>query len=161
MKAEKKVEIQYLADCPQHAEAVNNWLYEEWGQFHPESTREDWFNRLKKRMNYRKIPMAFIALSGDEPAGTASLFKYDMEDHKNLSPWLAAVYVREDMRRQGIGSLLVERTMREAQNIGVETLYLFTPDMKDFYEQLGWEVYKETYYEKYRKEVVIMSIDLQ
>ncbi|MFW5998870.1 MAG: GNAT family N-acetyltransferase [bacterium] len=130
--------IEYLADFPEYLHTVNNWTYEEWGHLSPK-TKEERLNDLKGRLNKNMIPLTFIALKGDKPVGTASIFKYDMETHKHLSPWLAAVFVDPEHRREGIGSRLVKRILKKADNLGYKTLYLFTPDMMNFYRQLGWK----------------------
>ena len=69
--------------------------------------------------------------------GSASLIAQDMDTRPELSPWLASVYVAAEHRRQGIGSALVRRVAQEAAALGVETLYLFTPDQEHFYARLG------------------------
>jgi hypothetical protein len=36
--------------------------------------------------------------------------------------------------------------MLEAETLGLDKLYLFTPDRRDFYGSLGWQVYEHTAY---------------
>ena len=148
------MKIEYLADFPEHIHTVNDWTYSEWSHLY-NKTKADWLQELKARLNKNKIPLTFIALREDKPVGTASIYKYDMSTHKHLSPWLAAVYVAPEHRREGIGTRLVQRVLKKAQNMGYTTLYLYTPDMMDFYKQLGWKVKEVVNYKN--QEVTIME----
>jgi N-acetylglutamate synthase-like GNAT family acetyltransferase len=61
-------------------------------------------------------------------------------------------------RRRGIGSKLVRRLVERARELGVETLYLYTPDQDQLYERLGWETVERLDYRD--EEVVLMKIGL-
>jgi N-acetylglutamate synthase-like GNAT family acetyltransferase len=71
---------------------------------------------------------------------------------------LASVYVDERYRRQGIGSALVRHAAHKAAELGVETLYLFTPDRESFYARLGWTILERTPFGG--KMQVVMALDL-
>ena len=59
---------------------------------------------------------------------------------------------------RGIGGQLVRHVVKEADERGYETLYLFTTDTRHFYEGLGWSFLEKT---EYRGEnVEIMKIDI-
>ena len=81
-----------------------------------------------------------------------------MDTRPELSPWLASVYVAADHRRQGIGSALVRRVAEEAASLGVEALYLFTPDQERFYARLGWTVLERCTYRGYPQVVMTLSL---
>ena len=151
------MKIEYLADYPEYVEKVNDWIYSEWGHLSGENKAE-WLEDLKKRLNKNQIPLTFISFKEDRPVGTASIYKYDMETHKYLSPWLAAVWVAPEHRREGIGTRMVQRVLTKADNLGYKTLYLYTPDMMDFYKQLGWKVKEIVNYKD--QEVTIMEYNL-
>ena len=152
------MEIKYLADCPQHLHEVSNWLYEEWGAWYENSSREKRLNKLKNKLNKKEVPTVFVTVIDETPVGTASLVKYDMQTKENLTPWLASVYVKKEFRRRGIGSQLVQRVTKEARDIGFEEIYLFTPDKKDFYLNLNWKFYRKGVHKDL--EVDIMSKEL-
>jgi GNAT superfamily N-acetyltransferase len=103
-------------------------------------TPETLAREFEKRMIPGCIPETFVAVEGNTPLGTASLVVHDLAERKDLSPWLAAVYVAPEFRNQGIGSALVQAVMDEAQTLSIERLYLFTPDKMSFYGRLGWQV---------------------
>lgn len=99
------------------------------------------------------VPTTFVALKkskdANEPArllGSASVIANDMDTKLELTPWLASVYVDPAQRKQGVGGTLVKQVMAFAHALQVQTLYLFTPDQKQFYENLGWHLLEETQY---------------
>jgi N-acetylglutamate synthase-like GNAT family acetyltransferase len=139
------VEIGYLADHPAFIPILARWHHAQWSYLRPEDTLESRTERMKTRLGKRQIPTTFVAYDAAEDGketviGSASLYVHDLDTRPDLSPWLAAVYVAEEHRRQGIGSDLVRRAVREAAELGVQRLYLFTPDQERFYARLGWSV---------------------
>jgi len=79
-----------------------------------------------------------------------------MVTRKDLSPWLASVFVPPEHRGKGIGTALTRRIMDEAKALDVGTLYLFTPDRETFYSRLGWTVLERPEYR--REQIVIMKL---
>jgi N-acetylglutamate synthase-like GNAT family acetyltransferase len=86
------------------------------------------------------------------------LLEEDMETHKQLSPWLASLFVAGNRRREGIGAALVGRLIEEARALGVQRLYLYTPSEEKFYSRRGWSVLERTEYAG--KPAVIMEYNL-
>jgi N-acetylglutamate synthase-like GNAT family acetyltransferase len=79
----------------------------------------------------------------------------------DLTPWLAAVYIKTDCRGLGIGSQLVQALMDEAKILGLERFYLFTPNRASFYARLGWQVLEETAYRGEQVTVMVYEIDIK
>lgn len=105
-----------------------------------------------------QVPTTVIALSGNCLLGSASLIAHDMDTHPELSPWLASVYVAPEHRKRGIGRTLVQRIVAEAASLGLDSLYLFTPDKERFYTHLGWTVLERTMYRGYAQVVMVRHI---
>jgi predicted N-acetyltransferase YhbS len=86
-----------------------------------------------------QIPMTLVALLGPRPVGTATLLAHDIgtEQWPDLSPWMAAVYVVPECRREGIGTRLVNEVVVEAHGLGTEILYLLTTEREGLYARLG------------------------
>ena len=93
------------------------------------------------RSNVDEIPLTLIALSGTVPVGTVSLVESDLPGREDLTPWLASLLVPRELRRQGIGTALVERALTLAAELGYGELYLFAWEHLGFYGALGWEVF--------------------
>ena len=51
-----------------------------------------------------------------------------------------------------------EKVMREAELLGLERLYLLTPNKERFYSRLGWKVLEYTHYRG--EDVVIMVYEV-
>ena len=81
-----------------------------------------------------------------------------MDTHMDLSPWLASLYVIPIYRSRGVGSALVHRVIKEAEALGVETLYSFTPDREGFYIRLGWSTVERIEYRGYGVAIMVFEI---
>ena len=148
--------IEYLADHPDRLATLARWHHEEWHHLNPGDTVEKRQARMNAHLAKRQIPTTFVALDGDVLVGSACLLADDMHQHRDLTPWLASVFVATEQRGRGVGSALVGRVVEEARALGVEALYLYTPDRERFYARMGWSVLERTEY--MGAQVVIMSI---
>ena len=135
--------LKYHSDC---IPLIAGWFHREWGHYYPELTIDDIEERLRERLNVDKIPLALVAMEGGEAVGTVSLKISDMDTRKQYTPWLASMYVREDKRKKGIGRKMVAAIEKKAKELGVEKLYLYTPDAEIFYAKLGWQRIEYTEY---------------
>ena len=68
--------------------------------------------------------------------GFISLFKYDGEYRKDLTPWYATMYVKKDYRGKGYSKLLNEALLNEAKKLGYTKVYLKT-ELENYYEKFG------------------------
>ena len=66
--------------------------------------------------------------------GFISLFKYDGDERKDLSPWYATMYVKEEYRGNGYSKVLNEMIIEEAIKLGYKRIYLKT-DLNNYYEK--------------------------
>jgi GNAT superfamily N-acetyltransferase len=150
------VRIENIADHPALVETVARWQWGEWGHLDPDDSLAARIASLRDQMPDR-IPTTSIALEGGEPLGTASLVMHDMDTHRELSPWLASVYVTPTARGRGVASALVRRVVQQAATLGIARLYLYTPDAQGLYEKLGWQAIGTEHFEGHH--VTIMAID--
>lgn len=149
--------IENIADHPALIETVARWQWGEWGHLDPTDSLAARIASLRDQTDPNRIPTTFIAMGGGEPLGTASLVEDDMSTHRDLSPWLASVYVTPAARGRGVASALVRRVVRQAAAMGVTRLYLYTPDARGLYAKLGWQMIAEEHFEGHP--VTIMAID--
>jgi len=152
------VRIEYLGDNEALIPTLARWHYEEWRHLNPDKTIEQYIARLYSHVGRKRIPTTFVALSGGILLGSSSLVACDMDIHRDLSPWLASLYVFPIYRSRGVGSALVHRVIKEAEALDVETLYVFTPDREGFYIRLGWSTFERTEYRGYK--AAIMALEL-
>ncbi|BBI52504.1 hypothetical protein HORIV_49250 [Vreelandella olivaria] len=99
---------------------------------HPGLTLEKAIEWLKAECGQGGVPSIFVAMQGEIPVGTASLIADDMSIRRELTPWLASVFVVPEWRGQGIASALVRRVEAEAVENGFERFYLYTPTSRPF-----------------------------
>ena len=125
------------------AQACAEWSMKQW-QNHPinrNNTIETRTGHYKERsQNTDKIPLTFVSLRGDQPVGMVSLLEEEHEDYTHLSPWVAAMYVTPEFRKQGIATDLIQNLHKRAQDLNFSTLYLSTPDVSELYEKNGWKI---------------------
>jgi N-acetylglutamate synthase-like GNAT family acetyltransferase len=147
--------VEHLAEHIDVIPTLASWVYAQWGHLmSPETTPETLVREFERRTVLCCIPETFVAVEGNVPLGMARLVVHDLPTRMDLSPWLATVYVAPEFRNRGVGSALVQAVMGEAQAMGVEKLYLFTPDKMTFYSRLGWQVVERT--EHKERDVTVM-----
>jgi N-acetylglutamate synthase-like GNAT family acetyltransferase len=97
--------------------------------------------RLRENMADTPIPFALVAHDGERFLGTTSVIKSDLEERPQLTPWVAAVWVDEDARRNGVASSLVNRATQDCFALGIKRAWLCSrPQREGFYGGLGWTV---------------------
>jgi GNAT superfamily N-acetyltransferase len=135
-----KLEIAYLADHPEFVPLLAAWFYDEWGGGWPSATLEGFIKRLEGRLNRDQPPITYLGFYDQEPVGTAALKIREMETHPQFEYWLGSVYVREDYRRQGIASALIQAVIDQSRVLGIDRLYLYTRQKEPLYAKFGWKV---------------------
>ena len=149
------MQIEYLADYPQHVSELAQLHFQEWSYLRPEESLNERIERLCASCGHNAIPTVVVALNEEKLLGSAMLLAQDMDSHPQLMPWLAGVFVKPEYRGKGIGSELVKRIEAEARSLGVATLYLYTPQAESLYERLGWSAIELCEYRN--TDVVVMS----
>lgn len=131
--------IALLADHPEIVPELARLHMEQWGHLRPGETLERRTARLTAACGRGQVPTVFVALEDDGSlAGSSMLIESDMDTRPELRPWLAGVYVVEASRGRGYGSALVLQVEEAARALGIERVFLYTPDAMEFYERLGW-----------------------
>lgn len=132
------MEILTLADKKEFIAELAELHHAEWKRLNPSLTLEGRAEAIAEAAGREGIPSIFIALSGNQLVGSAALVRNDMDTKPDLSPWLAAVYVKDGFRRQGIATQLIARCEDEAIRSNANAWYLYTEFASSLYEELGW-----------------------
>src|SRR5579871_1857027 len=122
------MQVSYLADHPEFIPVLAPAIVEHWRVIMPEDTLETRVVKLQKHLNRDALPLGWIAHADGQVFGTAALRVHDLENRRDLTPWLGGVFVLPEYRRQGIASALCRTVEAKAWSLGFDTLYLFTPD---------------------------------
>jgi N-acetylglutamate synthase-like GNAT family acetyltransferase len=134
------MKIDFLLHKPDALEILAPLLYQVWGYHQQDRTLAARYEMMRQRMNKTAVPTCVVASDdAGRILGTASLITCDCDQRSQYTPWLATVYVLESARHMGIGRELVARIENEASLLGIDQIYLVTPDRESFYAQLGWE----------------------
>ena len=129
------IRIEPLGAHPELIEVISRWHVP---AFDPGGSLEEWIGYHREEARMGGIPCAWVAFDGAEPVGSVSLIAHNMDTRMDLTPWLAALYVRPEHQGRGFGRALVERCEVEAWATGADVLYLYTDTAQGLYEQLGW-----------------------
>jgi predicted N-acetyltransferase YhbS len=152
--------MKYLIDSLDSVETIAKWHMAQWGHIMPGLTFEKYSQELATRYAKLSIPTMMVDIRDDHVVGTVALEDFDMDSHREFTPWLASLYVDKDYRRYGIGRALVLRAIEEAKACGVKRLYLFTPDQAHFFAHFGWRLlFKEDYYGE-DESVMVLEISM-
>ncbi len=81
---------------------------------------------------------ALLAEIDGRPAGSCLFVREEIDPKHDLTPWLAALYVAPEYRKQGIATALVRAVERHARDVGCARLYLYTITAEGLYAKLGW-----------------------
>lgn len=144
---------------PYHLDTLAEWHHSEWSYLNPGGSVSKRAEKMRSYLTGDAIPSTYVYKLEEELAGSAAIVVQDMDTHKELSPWLASVYVKPELRGKGVGSKLVLHVMEQAKDLGIETLYLFTDGKANFYAKLGWSVWSEEIYRGCH--VTIMEVRLR
>ena len=77
-----------------------------------------------------------ILVDNDKLIGFISLFKYDGDEMKNLTPWYATIYVKEEYRNKGYSKILNNAILNENKKKGYDRIYLKS-NLVNYYEKFG------------------------
>ena len=118
----------------------------EWGS--KTNSKEEFEAKIDKKI--RKIIANFdnplycklILLDNDTLIGFISIFPTDGDERKDLSPWYATMYVKEEYREKGYSKILNNAILSEARKRNISKLYLKTT-LNNYYEKFG-AVYLDT-----------------
>ncbi|QUS38379.1 GNAT family N-acetyltransferase [Tardiphaga alba] len=133
------VTISDLRHIPEFFDTVVDRIWQAWWKRHgvPEAYIVE---RLRENMAGNDLPIAFVAHRGATFLGTASLLVSDLDERRQYTPWVAAVWIEPDARGQGLAPALIAHACAEAFARGHGRVYLCAvPVRRSYYMALGWE----------------------
>ncbi len=112
----------------------------EWGD--KTNSEEEFESKINKKIykiiNNFSNPLycKLLLLDDNILIGFISIFPTDGDERKDLSPWYATMYVKEEFRGKGYSKILNTVILEEAKKRGFKKLYLKT-DLINYYEKFG------------------------
>jgi GNAT superfamily N-acetyltransferase len=160
MQPSESIAIHYLANHPLYAPELARYSYHEWRSAYDRrgETFSDVLTAYRKRTNVDTLPLALVALHGEQLVGTVSLKIHDLDVRPDITPWLGGLFVIPEWRRHGVASTLINRALEEAQRLELKRLYLWTASAESLYQKLGWSEVERLEYCGY--DIVIMQCDV-
>ena len=107
----------------------------EWGS-KKDNIEEYIIEKKEKILTGDKVISVLGLIDENNLVGFISLFKYDGEYRKDLTPWYATMYVKKEYRGKGYSKLLNEALLNEAKKLGYTKVYLKT-ELENYYEKFG------------------------
>lgn len=109
----------------------------EWGSKKSKFEMQQYVEKKKKSIFIDDKVISILGLvDNNNLIGFISLFKYDGEDRKDLTPWYATMYVKKEYRNRGYSKLLNDAILKEAVKLGYKKVYLKTK-LEKYYEKFG------------------------
>lgn len=142
-RSECSFAISDLREKPEFFDAVAQRIWQAWWREkgHP---LDFIAGRLRENLNAEPIPFALVAHDGAKFLGSVSVIASDVAARPQYSPWVAALWVDEANRRQGIGAALVERAAHAIFALGIERTYLAASrERRSLYFTRGWKQIEE------------------
>lgn len=98
---------------------------------------------LRKHVDKDRVPYTVVALANGAAIGSCCVIENDCVHRKQYAPWVAAVYVKPELRQRGIASMILQEAAAIAARINVEALYIdCLATTARVYEKNGWEIYE-------------------
>jgi GNAT superfamily N-acetyltransferase len=134
------VEVKQLSECPEHLATVGTWIYEEWWRpKHP--SPEVVFALLRTHTVRDQVPFTVVAFTDGVPVGSCSVVENDCVHRPQYAPWVAAVYVKPELRGRGIASAILQEAAAIAARGGLDGLYLDCLETTaPVYARNGWSI---------------------
>lgn len=132
------MKIYNLKDKLEYLDEVAKLEYEEWADNKEENKQERIKRKKEKICNAlnNKSFCKLILIDNNELIGFVSIFPKDCEEEKELTPWYATMYVKEEYRNNGYSRILNNAILKEAQSRGFTTVHLKT-NLENYYEKFG------------------------
>ena len=109
---------------------------EEWGIPKTKEELDIYVNKKIDSLKNNDKLISILGLVDNELIGFISLFKYDGDERKDLTPWYATMYVKKEYRGKGYSKILNDAILSEAKSLGYDKVYLKS-DLINYYEKFG------------------------
>jgi predicted N-acetyltransferase YhbS len=131
------VQVRLLADVPQLIEPVARMRFAEWGQ---DGTEAEHAAVTRREAGREELPVTWVALDDVGAAlGAVALGTSDVPGRPELVPCVWGMVVRADVRRRGVGRLLLQELEHFAAGHGYPGVWVLTgPPAVGYYERCGW-----------------------
>lgn len=105
---------------------------------------EDYRAHLDMMLGENVIPFALVAHEGDTYVGSVLVIDNDLDARPQYAPWIAALWVDPDYRKQGVAAVLIKQARQHIGSFGHGTCYLCaTADKRPYYLKQDFTLLEE------------------
>ncbi len=131
------MKIKNIMDDIKHLEEYAKICQVTWGKKKTDEELKTYIKeKVKRILEEDKVISILGLLDNDKLIGFISLFKYDGDKMKNLTPWYATMYVKKEYRNKGYSKILNDAILNEAKKKGFDRIYLKS-NLVNYYEKFG------------------------
>lgn len=140
----KMISFDFLKNHPHHIPELAQLMFDEWGQFYPNSSLEIISTWLHKTARQKGLPLTMLALDGEKLVGCAMVQNHELYREVGVTPWLGGLLVKNDYQHQGVGKNLHQWAIDYVESLGYQKLHLlaFNENIIEWYKNLGWVTFK-------------------
>ena len=136
--AEVKFEIANIQEFPPLKPTVANRMWKAWWE--PAGNNfQTVLDHIEEIPAKRGIPFGLVAHDNGTYIGSVLGIASDLEVRPALTPWVAALWVDSDYRKQGVANALMKAALVEIFALGPACAYLCaTAEKRAHYLRFGW-----------------------
>lgn len=138
-----KFEISNLNEVSDLKTLVADRIWNAWWRPHGHLLQvvSDFFDDLPLAQG---IPFCLVAHNDGRYLGSLLGLVSDLDERAELSPWVGALWVEPEFRRQGVAADLVKAAITEIFAVGHEVAFLCaTAEKRVMYQNQGWHLIEE------------------
>ncbi|MFD0717100.1 GNAT family N-acetyltransferase [Paenibacillus sp. GCM10027626] len=126
-------EIQSIKECPERRDAFIAYISEAWP-----AVKSTTLTQLEESLaTANALPLTFLMLKNDRIVGFYQLIEQENLVRKDLSPWIAPLFIDKSERGRALGAMLLQHARKTAGQLGYKKVYLTTDHIR-YYEKYGF-----------------------
>lgn len=133
--------VRDLQDVPAYRSIVADRIWRAWWEPYGavRSELEKGLDQVAAAADFPSFTL--VALDKHNFLGTLTAIRDDIEARPNLEPCIAALWIEEPTRGQGIGQTLIEAACARLSATGFSQAFLAAkPPLHSYYSLLGWQL---------------------
>ncbi|MDR7870778.1 MAG: GNAT family N-acetyltransferase [Tissierellaceae bacterium] len=130
------IEIISVKESPEYKDRAIKYFQSKWASENSMKVYEDCITNCVTTTSL--LPQWYLLMDKDKIIGCAGLITNDFISRMDLYPWVCALYIEEQYRGNGYGSLLLEKAKIDSKKSNFPHLYLCT-DHIGYYEKYGFQ----------------------
>ncbi|ULL16131.1 GNAT family N-acetyltransferase [Paenibacillus sp. H1-7] len=125
--------IKSITECPQRKRELTEFVIEKWPQ-----VKKVVLPTIEESVTSAGVfPFTFLLLKNEKIIGFYQLIEQEFVTRKDISPWIAPLFIDENERGQALGAFLLAHARKIAGQLNYDKVYLATDHIR-YYEKYGF-----------------------